>query len=286
MAKIKAEVKKLNIITIIGNICLLIFKLAIGLITNSIAVISDAINSAIDCLTSIIIYICMKVAAKHPDECHPFGHHRAEPIAAIVISVLTTIIGVEIIHKSFSRLFDSQAIHISVYLAAVYLVVILVKGFLFIYTKQVIKITKSEALKAIIVDHRNDMLVSGLIIISFFIAMAGYSKIDPILGILIGIYIIKTGVDIGLQNLKYLMGESPSPRLLATIKKTALGIEGVIGVHDVKAHYIGVMLNVELHIEVNHKISLRKANDIEKRVQKSIEAIDEIERVFVHIDPL
>ena len=286
MAKIKPEVKKLNIITIIGNVCLLIFKLAIGLITNSIAVISDAINSAIDCVTSIIIYICMKVSAKHPDECHPFGHHRAEPLAAMVIAVLITIIGIEIIHKSFSRLFDSTAIHISSYLAAIYLIVILVKGFLFIYTKQILKKTKSEALKAIIVDHRNDMLVSGLVIISFFIAMAGYPKIDPILGILLGLYIIWSGVDIGLKNIKYLMGASPSPELLATIQKTALDIDGVIGVHDVNAHYVGVMLNVELHIEVNHKISLRKAHDIGKKVQKSIEAIDEIERTFVHIDPL
>ena len=282
----KAEVKKLNIITIIGNVCLLIFKLAIGLFSNSIAVISDAINSAIDCVTSIIIYICMKVAAKHPDESHPFGHHRAEPIAAMVIAVLTTIIGVEIIHKSFSRLFDSQALHISSYLAVIYLVVILVKGFLFIYTKQILKKTKSEALKAIAVDHRNDMMISGLIIISFFITMAGYPRIDPIIAILFALYIIKTGVDIGLHNLKYLMGESPSPQLLATIKKKALGIGGVIGVHDVNAHYIGVMLNVELHIEINHKVSLRKAHTIGKKVQKTIEANEDIERAFVHIDPL
>ena len=165
----KAEVKKINIITIIGNIFLLIFKLTIGILSNSIAVISDAINSAIDCITSIISYICIKVGAKHPDESHPFGHHRAEPIAAMLIAILTVVIGVEIIHKSISRMFDSSVIHISAYLAAIYLTVIIIKGFLFIQTKHVLKTNKSEALKAMAVDHRNDMLISATIIISFFI---------------------------------------------------------------------------------------------------------------------
>ena len=131
MVKMKAEVKKLNIITILGNLFLLIFKLVIGILSNSIAVISDAINSAIDCITSIISYICIKVGAKHPDESHPFGHHRAEPIAAMLIAILTVVIGVEIIHKSISRLFDSEVIHISAYLGAIYLTIIIIKVLLF-----------------------------------------------------------------------------------------------------------------------------------------------------------
>ena len=286
MDRMKPEIKKLNITTILGNVFLLIFKLAIGIISNSIAVISDAINSAIDCAISIITYICMTVGAKHPDKSHPFGHHRAEPIAAMLVAILTVVIGVEIIHKSFSRLFDSEIIHISAYLAAIYLTVIIVKGFLLVYTNNVLKTNKSEALKAMAVDHRNDMLISATIIISFFIAMAGYPIIDPIIGILLALYIIKTGVDIGLNNIKYLMGESPPKQLLETIKKRGMSIKGVKGIHDVHAHYIGLVLHVEVHIELDKNLKLQQAHDIGKQVQAAVQALEDVERAFVHIDPL
>lgn len=282
----KPEAKKANILSLAGNIFLFVFKIAIGMITNSIAAISDALNSLMDSLVCIIVFICMKIAAKHPDKNHPFGHHRAEPIAAMLIAVLTTIIGIEIIHGSFSRMFNHVPLNIQVSIIIVYFTVIIVKGILLYYTKYAIKTTRSEALRAVAIDHRNDMILSGSIILGFIGVRMGYGILDSILGMVIAVYIMKSGWDIGLRNLKYLMGEAPEPELLEKIKEKAISVKGVIGVHDVKAHYIGLLLNVEIHADLDKNLTLIQAHDIEKEVQRAVQSLDEVERTFVHIDPL
>jgi len=282
----KPEAKKANILSIAGNIFLFIFKLVIGLMTNSIAVISDAMNSFMDSITSIITFCCMKIAAKHADKDHPFGHHRAEPIAAMFIAMLITIIGLEIIHSSFSRIFNHAALNISTSVIIVYFIVIIVKAILLYYTKYAIKTTRSEALRAMAVDHRNDIILSSAIIIGFVGIRMGYGVIDPILALLVAVYIIKSGWEIGLRNMKYLMGEAPEPKLLEMIKEKAVSVKGVIRVHDVKAHYIGLLLNVEIHAELDRNLKLIQAHDIEKEVQKAVQSLDDVERAFVHIDPL
>ena len=94
------------------------------------------------------------------------------------------------------------------------------------------------------------------------------------------------GYKIGKDNIKFLIGTAPSDELMKIIKKTSLSIRGVKGVHDVKAHYVGVLLHIEVHISVDKRLTLSKAHAIGKDVSRELERLEEVDRAFVHIDPV
>jgi divalent metal cation (Fe/Co/Zn/Cd) transporter len=104
--------------------------------------------------------------------------------------------------------------------------------------------------------------------------------------ILIGLWIIWAGFRIGRDNIKYLMGEVPSKELLGRVFEAARAVEGVIALNDVFAHYVGTMVEIEVHINVDRRIDIEKAHAIGKRVQGAIERMEEVSRAFIHIDPL
>jgi cation diffusion facilitator family transporter len=109
---------------------------------------------------------------------------------------------------------------------------------------------------------------------------------DPIVAILIGLWIIRAGFSIGQDNIKFLMGEVPPKNLLDRILAKARAVEGVIALNDVIAHYVGTTVEIEVHINVDRRIDIEKAHAIGKRVQGAIEGMEEISRAFIHIDPL
>ena len=106
----KPEAKRATVFGIIGNVVLFVMKIIVGIIYNSIAVISDAINSFTDIIASVIVFISVKVGGKKADKRHPFGHHRAEPIAGLIVAILMGILGFEIITFAFERLIKGDGV--------------------------------------------------------------------------------------------------------------------------------------------------------------------------------
>ena len=109
---------------------------------------------------------------------------------------------------------------------------------------------------------------------------------DPIVAILVGVWIMWAGFLIGRDNIKYLMGEAPPPALVDKVRERARAVEGVIGLNEVFAHYVGTTVEIEVHIDVDRRMSIEEAHGIGKKVQWAIEDMDEISRAFIHIDPL
>ena len=279
------EEKKASMLGIIGNSFLFIGKIIIGVMYNSIAIISDAINSFTDIIASIIVYFSVVVSYKDADKEHQFGHKRAQPIAGLIVAIFTGIVGFEVINASVTRLIEGGQI-VKGYLPIVLVVLVMItKLFMYFYTRSVCRKRNSPALEASAVDHRNDVLISIAVLFGVVAANLGYPKFDPIAAIVVGLYIIKSGYDIGKDNIKYLMGEAPSKDLFDKIEKKAKSIKGVIGLNDVYAHYVGTVVEAEVHIYVDKKMNILKAHDIGKEVQKKLEGIDEISRAFIHIDP-
>jgi len=278
--------KKATILGIIGNIVLFILKIIVGFVYNSIAVISDAINSFTDIIASIIVFISVKVSAKRADKEHPFGHGRAEPIAGLIVAIFIGIVGFEIIKFAFDRLLEGSS-------SVKGIVPIIVMGFtlvlklgMYIYTVRVGKKVNSTAILASAMDHRNDVLISFAALIGVGGAYFGYNFLDPLVALVIGLWIIYVGYRIGMDNIKFLMGESPSEELMREIKEVVLKVDGVKGINGVRAHYVGVLLQVEVHIEVDRKLTIYRAHTIGKKVQNKLEKLEEISKAFVHIDPV
>jgi len=272
---------------ITGNALLFVAKILVGYSFNSIAIISDSFNSLTDIVASTIVLISVRTSYRGPDAGHPFGHHRAQPIAGLVVAILTGIVGFEIIAQSVGRVFSGEEMRPGVLPLILLAGVMVVKLGMHIVARVIATRANSTALRASAVDHRNDVLVSAAVIVGVGAAdVLGYRIFDPLAAIAVGAWIIVAGFRIGRDNIKFLMGAAPPPELVHRIKGIANSTPGVLGVNDVFAHYVGTSVEIEVHIDVDRRITIDAAHAIGKRVQRAVEDTDEISRAFIHIDPL
>ena len=278
--------KRATILGIISNIVLFILKIIVGVISNSIAVISDAINSFTDIVASVIVFICVKVSSKRADEEHPFGHHRAEPIAGLIVAIFTGILGFEVIIIAINKLMSGGGFVKGIAPIIAMGFTLVLKFAMYVYFVSVGNKVKSTAILASAADHRNDVLISLAALVGVVGAYLGHGFLDPLVALVIGGWVIYAGYRIGADNVKFLMGEAPSLELINRIKNIALKCDGVKGINDVRAHYVGVLLQVEVHIEVDRKLTVYRAHPIGKKVQDKLERMEEVDRAFVHIDPV
>lgn len=274
-----------TLLNILGNAVLFALKLTAGILSGSIALISEALNSLSDVAASIATFVCVKISDKRADEGHPFGHSRAEPIAGLIIAVLAGILGFEVIRASVERLLAAKAPDIGLFAVAVPLITIAAKAAMSLHFKKAGKLINSPALRATAADSFMDVFVAAAALAGILGAKAGYVFLDPAAGLVISLWIIRAGYKIGVENIDYLMGKSPEPALLGEIRKAALDTAGVKAVNTVRAHFVGNFIHVEIHVEVDKNLSTYDSHEIGKKVEKNVEAVKSIEKTFVHIDP-
>lgn len=267
---------------IVLAVLLLGLKLWVSVISRSMAVLSDALNSFLDVFSYSAIHISVKLQDSKADKNHPFGHRRAEPIASFVIAILAAMLGAGIIKDSFLGIFEEHTVIRSKLATGIMIFAVVSKLIMAILYKIFSKKHKSTALEASFVDSRNDIFASILAL--FGMLVGGYW--DHIAGLLIGIWIIYSGASLGYKNLKYLMGHIPPINVMKSIENETLNIPGVKGLNDLRAHYVGDVVHVEIHIEVDDELSAKAAHEIGIAVRDRLESLESIEKAFVHIDPV
>lgn len=271
---------------IVGNAALFAGKIVIGLSFNSIAIVSDSLNSFTDIVASTIVLVSIRASRKAADVEHPFGHHRAQPLAGLVVAIFTGIVGFQVIVQAVQRLFTGSSIEPGLLPILLVTGVMVVKLCMHLYVKAVAARTRSPALAASATDHRNDVLISAAVLLGVGAANLGAPLVEPVVAVLVGLWIIRAGFAIGRDNMRFLMGEVPPRELVDRIRAKALAIEGVEKLNDVFAHYVGTAVEIEVHINVDRRIDIERAHAIGKQVQWAIEEMEEISRAFIHIDPL
>lgn len=273
-------------LNVVGNTVLFVLKLWAGLLSGSIALISDSLNSLNDIAASIATFICVKISNKKADEGHPFGHSRAEPIAGMIIAILAGILGFEVFRESIGRFLVPKQAVIGVFALSVPVITIVSKLAMASYFKRVGRDVKSPALLATAKDSIMDVLLGGATLVGIVGVRIGYPFLDPAAGLVISLWIIYAGYSIGVENIDYLMGKSPEPGLMEDIKEAALNVDGVKAINTVRAHYVGNFIHVEIHIEVDKLLSTFDSHAIGKAVERSLELLGPIDKAFVHIDPV
>lgn len=282
----KKEAFIATILGIVLNIFLFILKLVFGLMFNSIALISDAINSLTDVINSAVICLAVKIASKKADKDHPFGHYRAESIASLIVAMSIAIVGFEILKSAAIRLLEGTVLIFGIAPIIVLMITMGIKLFMTLYFTKVGKKINSPAILANAVDCRNDIFISLVALLGIAVSGFGYLYFDSIAGIAIGCWIIFVGYKLGREHIDFLMGKRPGQALIDEIEKKALSTKGVKRIHDVKAHYVGHLVHVEIHIELNKKLKLVEAHIIAEKVEKLIEEIPSVNKAFVHVDPV
>lgn len=279
--------RRATVTGIAGNTLLFAVKGAIGLASGSIALLSDAFNSLVDVVASIAIWYSVRVAGREPDADHPFGHQRAETIAALAVAIFTAILGFEIGRAAVERLVAGPE-PISLVGWAIGALGFSIVGNLTLarYLRRRGEALESPAILANAVECENDIWASLAALVGVTAAALGFEVLDPVAGIVVGIWIIWGGYRFGRQNIDYLMGKSPGQELVDRIRRTTLGIPGVRGVHDVRAHYVGHRIHAEVHVEVDQELTTRKSHDMGGKARAAIEGLPGVDRAFIHVDPI
>ena len=272
-------------ISIFINLLLFIIKLFYGLISNSIALIADAFHTLSDMASSGVVILGFKMSSKPADKEHPFGHGRAETIAALIISILIGFAGLEFIKTSISRFMSEELIEINSMLFAVISITIIVKECLARLSFSLADRINSDILKADGVHHRSDIFSSLLVMAAFGGIWMGYPKMDALMGLGVGAMMINSAFKIVRSAIDDLLGKPPTKEMIESISHIATQVNGVLNVHDIIVHQYGVKKFISLHIEVGHDRSADElhiiADMVEDKIAKKLYA-----NVVTHIDPV
>lgn len=275
--------RRMGRVGILANVALLALKVWAAVLSGSIAVVSDALNAFLDVLAYTAVHISMRIHESHPDEDHPFGHRRAEPLAGLLFAVIASVLGATILRDAVLGFFENgEALRKTPVAVGLVLVATAAKGAMAAWYFSGWSKTGSPALRAAYIDSRNDALASATALGGL---LAG-GFLDEVAALLIGAWIIYSGVRVGLENVGFLMGKAPDAHILEKIREVALGVPGIAGLNDLRAHYVGDMIHVELHVEIAKETTLERAHDIGVEVRRRLEAVDPVHKAFIHIDPV
>jgi cation diffusion facilitator family transporter len=270
--------------SIIGNIILSTLKAVFGLLTNSIALIADAVHSASDIVSSVVVLVGFSLAKRKPDQEHPHGHGRIEYLAGLAIALMLVGAGLAFIYSSYTRLMQGVFANPSVAAIIIVIASILAKEFMFYFSDKLGKIISSDVLVGDAWHHRTDSLSSVLVLIALVGSYLGLHALDAYFGFAVALFIIYAGVKIALQSCSSLLGKAPQSELKQSVIDCAMEVNGVIDTHDLEIHDYGSWKVVTVHIGVNGRLSLDEAHVIAHRVENRISSCFHCEAV-VHLDP-
>lgn len=278
--------KRAGILCIILNTILAGAKIAIGAIAGAVSVLADGLNNLTDCGSNVVSVIGFKMSSKPADKEHPFGHQRAETIAALLIAVIILVVAVELVISSVQKIITPQKSEISLVLFVILGVSIAVKLFMFALNSALGKATQSEALKATAADSISDCVATLAVLIAMIVSYFTAVELDAYAGIGVAIFIAITGIKLLRETISRLLGKAPDKQTVKEIYARVMAFEGVCGIHDLAIHSYGQnAMYVTVHVEVDARTPIMNAHDLADAIEKDfVENTDIV--LTVHIDPL
>ena len=265
------EIIKTSFIGIIGNFFLVIFKAFVGIIAGSIAIIMDAVNNFTDALSSIITIIGTKLASKKPNKKHPYGYGRIEYITSTLIAMLILFAGAMAIYESIKSIIDyfqnGTMPTFEIYSIIIIASAILVKVLIGLFFRNKGKKIDSDALSASGMDALFDSILSTSTLVGIFIAKYASFYIEGYLGIIIGIFILRSGFEVLKESLSSMIGNRFDKEYIKEIKEEINKIEGVQGCYDLILNSYGHNKNIgSVHIGVKDDLTAKEIQAIERSI--------------------
>ena len=280
---------KVSLVSIAGNVVLSLMKLLAGIVAHSNAMISDAVHSASDVFSTIIVIIGIRLASKESDKEHPYGHERLECVAAIVLAMVLLITGIGIGYTAVSNIARGNYGELSVpgILALIAAIVSIVsKEAMYWYTRFYAKKIDSSALMADAWHHRSDAFSSVGALIGIAGARMGYPIMDSIASLVIFVFIVKAAYDIFKDAVDKMVDHSCDEQTQNEIYTCVKNHKDVLGVDLLQTRVFGNKIYVDVEIEVNASYSLRDAHHIAESVHDMIEqTFPKVKHIMVHVNP-
>lgn len=278
--------KKVGIIGIVANLFLFAIKIVIGFIGHSQSMIADAVNSAGDVFASLMTWIGNKIASVPNDDDHNYGHGKAEYIFSMIISISMILVSLKMLYDSIISIIIGNKLIFSWMLVFVCSITILIKFFLFLYTRYLYSKCNNVLVKANMLDHRNDCIITVCTLIAILLTKVNIFWFDGVVGLGISIWIFRTGIEIFKDSYHVLMDSSidkESKKKILNIIKNNDNIKRIGHLYSIP---IGYKYIVVITLFLDGKMSTVKSHKIVDKIEEKIlEKLDNVEQVLIHVEP-
>jgi len=268
------------------NVALTSVQIVVGVLAKSQGLIADGIHSLSDLVADFVVLFASHHAQKDADEGHPYGHHRFETAASLVLGLLLLGVGVGMVWSAVVKLENPETVP-QVHVIALWVAggALLGKELLFRYMLAVAKRVKSSMLVANAWHARSDAASSLVVGVGIAGNLAGYPILDPIAALIVGFMVAKMGWGFGWDALHDLMDRSVDEQEVQAIRQTLLDTPGVSGVHDVRTRKMGDMIVVDAHLEVNAALTVEAGHDIAVAARQRVLQRHRVLNLMTHVDP-
>lgn len=260
-----------GILAIVTNLFLVAFKAGIGILSNSIAIILDAINNAADALSSLITIIGAKLAAKRPDKKHPLGYGRIEYVSAMIVSAIVIYAGITSFFESVKKIIHPEAADYTSITLIILSVALVIKFILGLFVRRQGKKVESTALIASGTDALFDSILTLSVLISAIIYLVTGISLEAFVGTAISIFIIKAGLELFLETMNDILGSRPDSKIIKQIKACINEFEQVRGTFDVILNNYGPNKNyASVHIEIDDTMTINQLDTLTRQIEQKV----------------
>lgn len=280
--------RRASTISIALNGALAVVKLTTGLVGQSYALVADAIESLADIFSSFIVWSGLVIAARPADVDHPYGHGKAEPLAALAVALMLVAAAIGIAWQALHEIRVPHSVP-AIYTLPVLVGVIVIKEAMYRYEWAVARRIRSSAISVDAWHHRSDALTSAAAAVGISIALLGgpgYAAADDWAALLVCVVVVFNGVRFARFAIVELMDTLPDPTLMESIQKASLEVDGAKFVEKVLIRKMGPRVYVDMHLEVDPSLTVREAHGIAHQVKDVLRTRwPQIADVLVHIEP-
>lgn len=285
----KTVIRNLSLVSIIGNVILSGIKLFAGIYGKSGAMISDAIHSMSDVVTTIIAFFGVKISQKTADKMHPYGHDRIECVASLLLGLILLVTGIGIgkagVDNIIAGNYESLAVPEPIALVAA-IISILGKEAMYWYTRHYAKLINSAAFMADAWHHRSDAFSSVGSLIGIGGAMLAFPIMDSIASVAICLFILKVAFDISWDALKKMLDTSCGETYEKQLTEFIEAQDKVVRVDLLRSRMFGNKVYIDLEISVDGNKPLHEAHEIAERVHENVEKnFSEVKHIMIHVNP-
>jgi cation diffusion facilitator family transporter len=274
-----------GLVSIGVNSFLFILKMWIGLMSGAVSVIADAIHTLSDVISSVVVIWGFKQSEKPADVEHPYGHGRAEYIATLIIAILLVVAGIEFIEVAIDRIRNPEFVTSQWWMIIALSATIILKEITARYAEFLSSKIASGTLHADAWHHRSDAISSLLVVIALVAGKFGFPAVDGWAGLGVAFFLIYTGYEIAKDSVDDLIGKPPTTEEVEIIRQIVMGIDGVLGAHDIIVHSYGHDKFISIHVEIDAEKSTGEAHDIAENVEMVLEKSLGVEPT-IHLDPV
>ena len=271
---------------LVCNILLFLIKYIMGTLSGSISIVSDAFNNLSDSGGCIVTFLGYKMASKPADKDHPFGHGRVEYLTSLILSAIIVIVGFELFKSSAGKIMNPEPVKFSIIVLVSLIISICVKLWMSVFNMKLGKKINSGVMTATAEDSRNDVIATSATVIALISSLFTDFPIDGIMGVIVSLFILKTGFDIIRDTVDDLIGKPVQPEIIEKIKNSIISDSDIIDIHDLVIHNYGVTKMIgSCHIEIRSDMSFQEVHEIADRTERRIYSELNI-MMTIHTDPV